>query len=52
MYFFVLFLFVFSGFLFCFILVCFLNNEKEGMELEGGKDLGDNKVGETVIRIY
>lgn len=32
---------------FCFILVCFLNNEKEGMELEGGKDLGDNKVGET-----
>lgn len=51
-YFFVLFLFVFSGFLFCFILVCFLNNEKEGMELEGGKDLGDNKVGETVIRIY
>lgn len=22
------------------------------MELEGGRDLGDNKVGETVIRIY
>lgn len=38
--------------LFCFIPVCFLNNEKEGMELEGGRDLGDNKVGETVIRIY
>lgn len=36
--------------LFCFILICFLNNEKEGIELEGWQ-MGDNKVEETVIRM-